>query len=131
MIRRPPRSTLFPYTTLFRSPQPALAALQTRVVTEARERAHPDARLSGIHLPGAQIESEGAAAALDLLQARTRQPVRQDTEIAAAGDRHLHAQELRRRHGKLHQRASGGSAQAVGVRRRTGQTGAIVTEGEN
>src|SRR2546422_6223038 len=25
MIRRPPRSTLFPYTTLFRSPQPSLA----------------------------------------------------------------------------------------------------------
>src|SRR5260221_3825836 len=25
MIRRPPRSTLFPYTTLFRSPQPGLA----------------------------------------------------------------------------------------------------------
>src|SRR2546430_3955737 len=25
MIRRPPRSTLFPYTTLFRSPRPALA----------------------------------------------------------------------------------------------------------
>src|SRR6266496_5289244 len=25
MIRRPPRSTLFPYTTLFRSPAPALA----------------------------------------------------------------------------------------------------------
>src|SRR2546430_13634716 len=26
MIRRPPRSTLFPYTTLFRSPVPAVAA---------------------------------------------------------------------------------------------------------
>src|SRR5260370_31839046 len=26
MIRRPPRSTLFPYTTLFRSQQPPLAA---------------------------------------------------------------------------------------------------------
>src|SRR5260370_15702897 len=26
MIRRPPRSTLFPYTTLFRSPQPRRAA---------------------------------------------------------------------------------------------------------
>src|SRR3712207_7241655 len=26
MIRRPPRSTLFPYTTLFRSPLPALRA---------------------------------------------------------------------------------------------------------
>src|SRR3712207_7635180 len=24
MIRRPPRSTLFPYTTLFRSPEPAI-----------------------------------------------------------------------------------------------------------
>src|SRR3712207_7470723 len=26
MIRRPPRSTLFPYTTLFRSPRPGAAA---------------------------------------------------------------------------------------------------------
>src|SRR5260370_20841230 len=26
MIRRPPRSTLFPYTTLFRSPTPAIRA---------------------------------------------------------------------------------------------------------
>src|SRR3712207_7890171 len=26
MIRRPPRSTLFPYTTLFRSPSPATSA---------------------------------------------------------------------------------------------------------
>src|SRR5690348_17907283 len=26
MIRRPPRSTLFPYTTLFRSPQPVFQA---------------------------------------------------------------------------------------------------------
>src|SRR3712207_5555530 len=32
MIRRPPRSTLFPYTTLFRSPQPAADAHQERVV---------------------------------------------------------------------------------------------------
>src|SRR2546427_9557530 len=34
MIRRPPRSTLFPYTTLFRS-------------QERRDRLHPDARLHG------------------------------------------------------------------------------------
>src|SRR3712207_7066111 len=27
MIRRPPRSTLFPYTTLFRSPRPAVRGL--------------------------------------------------------------------------------------------------------
>src|SRR5258707_11822168 len=30
MIRRPPRSTLFPYTTLFRSPSPWLADLVRR-----------------------------------------------------------------------------------------------------
>src|SRR2546430_11385814 len=34
MIRRPPRSTLFPYTTLFRS----LAAVTTELVEEARVR---------------------------------------------------------------------------------------------
>src|SRR5690349_23523305 len=36
MIRRPPRSTLFPYTTLFRSQQPALdVGLPLRCVHEA------------------------------------------------------------------------------------------------
>src|SRR3712207_7748931 len=30
MIRRPPRSTLFPYTTLFRSPEAGLGALPHR-----------------------------------------------------------------------------------------------------
>src|SRR3712207_8176693 len=29
MIRRPPRSTLFPYTTLFRSPEPSRALVGT------------------------------------------------------------------------------------------------------
>src|SRR5436190_7816001 len=38
MIRRPPRSTLFPYTTLFRSPQPRGACEQRRA-----DR-HPPAR---------------------------------------------------------------------------------------
>src|SRR5215475_15548811 len=41
MIRRPPRSTLFPYTTLFRS------------------RRHPGRRRhAGAHLPGGQARSE-------------------------------------------------------------------------
>src|SRR3712207_6945251 len=36
MIRRPPRSTLFPYTTLFRSPHPAavFGASQLQVVAQ-------------------------------------------------------------------------------------------------
>src|SRR5256885_4737137 len=36
MIRRPPRSTLFPYTTLFRSQLGAAAAGEARVVEHAK-----------------------------------------------------------------------------------------------
>src|SRR3712207_7459241 len=36
MIRRPPRSTLFPYTTLFRSSSPAEVEEEGRVVIPAR-----------------------------------------------------------------------------------------------
>src|SRR3712207_8489055 len=36
MIRRPPRSTLFPYTTLFRSPDPAHPIDQGAVAVERR-----------------------------------------------------------------------------------------------
>src|SRR3712207_7163574 len=39
MIRRPPRSTLFPYTTLFRSPAPP----RWRVQLAARDRHHLEA----------------------------------------------------------------------------------------
>src|SRR5436853_3255467 len=38
MIRRPPRSTLFPYTTLFRSPPIAAASSETRHRHAARCR---------------------------------------------------------------------------------------------
>src|SRR2546426_9244603 len=39
MIRRPPRSTLFPYTTLFRSTSPARASSRDRASTPRRRRA--------------------------------------------------------------------------------------------
>src|SRR2546425_6886988 len=39
MIRRPPRSTLFPYTTLFRSPR--VVAPVHFLVQHARARGHP------------------------------------------------------------------------------------------
>src|SRR2546422_7423965 len=35
MIRRPPRSTLFPYTTLFRSPSPVVRDLWRQIVAVA------------------------------------------------------------------------------------------------
>src|SRR5947199_10860453 len=42
MIRRPPRSTLFPYTTLFRSRGPASRGpLRTDRLTVAQGRCHP------------------------------------------------------------------------------------------
>src|SRR5258708_11331817 len=48
MIRRPPRSTLFPYTTLFRSgPRPPLVPLERRPLAALREGQdhHPGALL--------------------------------------------------------------------------------------
>src|SRR3989442_7483329 len=42
MIRRPPRSTLFPYTTLFRSPGRRLAAGPGGGSGIARQRARPE-----------------------------------------------------------------------------------------
>src|SRR2546425_2969167 len=48
MIRRPPRSTLFPYTTLFRSRQIAGVALQLLLeLLEQRERVRRGAREAG------------------------------------------------------------------------------------
>src|SRR2546426_8994861 len=44
MIRRPPRSTLFPYTTLFRSPKP-FPGLTTKPCCPACEHAPPQAPL--------------------------------------------------------------------------------------
>src|SRR5258705_8107037 len=42
MIRRPPRSTLFPYTTLFRSPMPAARSLSVRTRRRAGPRPAPN-----------------------------------------------------------------------------------------
>src|SRR2546422_1741055 len=50
MIRRPPRSTLFPYTTLFRSLVPPAASPATRATT-ALQLARPFTPLNMIDLP--------------------------------------------------------------------------------
>src|SRR2546427_9330185 len=65
MIRRPPRSTLFPYTTLFRSERPrapaacargehAQQALPDRGRRHARAVVEPDARAQVEHVPAAR-----------------------------------------------------------------------------
>src|SRR3989449_10096303 len=55
MIRRPPRSTLFPYTTLFRSRQVELRP----------ERAHPPVQPCGIERPVLEPEGVGVGAQVD------------------------------------------------------------------
>src|SRR3712207_7862041 len=72
MIRRPPRSTLFPYTTLFRSQQPRTAGLRVDRVARSAGAAAQDpgfrrqafgadegtARRGVGRLPGAHARSE-------------------------------------------------------------------------
>src|SRR2546428_6134865 len=51
MIRRPPRSTLFPYTTLFRSPSKRLSRTGNPAATE---RSHFALRPSHLSLPSSE-----------------------------------------------------------------------------
>src|SRR5688572_31964893 len=53
MIRRPPRSTLFPYTTLFRSERDALKA---RLASMAAERADIPIIIGGCEIRTGQLE---------------------------------------------------------------------------
>src|SRR2546428_7467798 len=60
MIRRPPRSTLFPYTTLFRSVHPVVLALEVglpdELPAEARARGvHPDRKSTRLNSSHDQI----------------------------------------------------------------------------
>src|SRR5256885_12278629 len=56
MIRRPPRSTLFPYTTLFRSPVPPLP----EVDRDRPQRRGRHAEQEAVQLPS-EIEDDGRA----------------------------------------------------------------------
>src|SRR3712207_6945488 len=84
MIRRPPRSTLFPYTTLFRSDGPR--ALHGRGEVE-RHRAEGDAVLAGV------LEAVGEVRALEERLGRDAPP-----EHAGAAERsEEHTSELQSR----------------------------------
>src|SRR2546427_1384301 len=54
MIRRPPRSTLFPYTTLFRSP-PAGEAIAVRVAPVSVDRLAPPVTATGTLGPKEEV----------------------------------------------------------------------------
>src|SRR2546426_7306500 len=71
MIRRPPRSTLFPYTTLFRSLQALPEALQLR--------------MAGVTVDTA----DSAAAALDRIAARDYDAIITDRKSTRLNSSHL------------------------------------------
>src|SRR3712207_7683065 len=65
MIRRPPRSTLFPYTTLFRSLGPATLSVLEDLVRHGRSRYQeqleaetPEGLLEMLHVPGLGVAKD-------------------------------------------------------------------------
>src|SRR3712207_7032673 len=61
MIRRPPRSTLFPYTTLFRSPSAGVFTIRSRSTTGlASSSAAPDSAPATPSACSAQVRSPTA-----------------------------------------------------------------------
>src|SRR3712207_8632473 len=64
MIRRPPRSTLFPYTTLFRSRHPARPAPAAGPRRGARDIPHGDQRSGGGSRAVRARRARGAAQAV-------------------------------------------------------------------
>src|SRR5688572_31115907 len=78
MIRRPPRSTLFPYTTLFRSQRRGGAGAATHGRTAVRIPRQPHVRLS---------LDRGQHFRLDELRELARHRVVLETALAALGDR--------------------------------------------
>src|SRR3712207_8427156 len=70
MIRRPPRSTLFPYTTLFRSDQLAVGVdrhLRAGVGVERAQLARVDRPADGADFGQAQVVADGEEARVDPL----------------------------------------------------------------
>src|SRR5256885_15977573 len=87
MIRRPPRSTLFPYTTLFRSslarpkvrdseqgPTPAAPPRSEAVVSPAKREGEGAKRLRGIFISSAKAVGDGVAPILAEAAARQSRP---------------------------------------------------------
>src|SRR3712207_7964081 len=55
MIRRPPRSTLFPYTTLFRSLAERMPDGRFRYISQANSNSDGTYRVSGRFTPGTHV----------------------------------------------------------------------------
>src|SRR3712207_3516138 len=75
MIRRPPRSTLFPYTTLFRS------AAGRRASRDPRDRREPPARLARARRRARLPDRPGGVRHVTSVLYETRGPDRKSTRL--------------------------------------------------
>src|SRR5256886_3043103 len=82
MIRRPPRSTLFPYTPLFRSPPRLHVAALLEILDDARDRVRIDAEEAG-QLPdaGQGLVARDAAALDGVLELLRQLPADRDRAV--------------------------------------------------
>src|SRR5256885_2572862 len=85
MIRRPPRSTLFPYTTLFRSVQMLRAERDPLRVTEPRRGEQPErrppTRVDQIEQDPQLFRAQGANLVLVLFDARSMRSEEHTSEL--------------------------------------------------
>src|SRR5256885_3505540 len=97
MIRRPPRSTLFPYTTLFRSQLPPGAAVKRRARQDLNDAGQPEGQpRSEEHT--SELQSPCNLVCRLLLEKKKVQPLRDripatpyaPTLVAAGSDRQLY-----------------------------------------
>src|SRR3712207_7639174 len=80
MIRRPPRSTLFPYTTLFRSPIPNLRVDQIACTEHARRTRVHQHQVCLTEVPGV-TPSISAWIAIDAPSVHAQQQDRKSTRL--------------------------------------------------
>src|ERR1039457_3091204 len=107
MIRRPPRSTLFPYTTLFRSatPLPVQAGLGTELASARGPGFFHPGRVSGISRRAVRAAQRGAA----------RAPGGGDGSIAPAARPAVRQRQAPTGEGELGELDCGGSQQLFGA----------------
>src|SRR3712207_7412413 len=72
MIRRPPRSTLFPYTTLFRSVSLEAQAAKVRAMAEVQDASLIDV-ISDAGASAKNLQRPGLARLLGLVEARSEE----------------------------------------------------------
>src|SRR2546428_3287938 len=96
MIRRPPRSTLFPYTTLFRSLVTLLAELDARVAAAGMDEQTAEQQRSEEHTSELQSRSDLVCRLLLEKKKKTRKGASVGLEARAHDRRHVLRAEARR-----------------------------------